>query len=201
MSTNMSFLTFTGHGTICTAQSCTSFGNTDQIRRSDSSAKGLFLDLQNPAQCSGIVTAWHYCFYRLESSSDINYIVDFVVYRRRQGSNDYDIVESSYRTVDMSGNQLRALNNFNCRTVQLPASDMFEIQEDDVLGACINDEGNDQKMLDILAESVTNTLYVTDGCTESRASIASRIRRNSLTTSSSFALHLFVDVSKFIKIN
>ena len=167
------------------------------MRHSLSSAKGLFLDLQNPAQCSGIVTAWNYCFYRIESASDLNYIVDFVVYRRRQGSSDYDLVQSSYRTVDMTGNQLAALNShFNCLTITLPESEMFEIQEDDVLGACLNDAGNDQKMLDILAESVTNTLYVTDGCEESLASIASTIRRNRLTTSPSFALHLFVDVSK-----
>jgi len=66
-----------------------------------------------------------------------------------------------------------------------------------VLGACLNDEGNNQKMLDILAESVTNTLYVTDGCTQSGVNIPTSIRSNGLVTSHSFALHLFVDVSKF----
>ena len=166
------------------------------MRHSLSSAKGLFLDLQNPAQCSGIVTAWNYCFYRIESTSD-NYIVDFVVYRRMGSSDDYQLVQSSYRTVDMTGNQLAALDgHFNCFTIQLPESEMFEIQEDDVLGACLNDKGDDHKALDILAKSVTSTLYVTDGCTESRASIASTIRSDRLTLSQSFALHLFVDVSK-----
>ena len=167
------------------------------MRHSLSSAKGLFLDLQNPAQCSGIVTAWNYCFYRIESTSDLNYIVDFVVYRRMGSSDDYQLVQSSYRTVDMTGNQLAALDgHFNCFTIQLPESEMFEIQEDDVLGACLNDKGDDHKVLDILAKSVTSTLYVTDGCTESRASIASTIRSDRLTSSRSFALHLFVDVSK-----
>ena len=187
------FSKFTGHGTICTAQSCTLFGNTDRMEHSQSSAKGLFLDLQNPAPCNGTVTAWNYCFYRIESASDINYIVDFVVYQR-MGSN-YQLVEN--RTVDMSGRQLRDLNSdFTCDMISLQESEMFEIREADVLGACLNDEGNNQKMLDILAESVTNTLYVTDGCTQS-VNIPTSIRSRGLTTSPSFALHLFVDVSKF----
>jgi len=159
-----------------------------------SSAKGLFLDLQNPAPCNGTVTAWNYCFYRIESASDLNYLVDFVVYRRR-GSN-YLLVEST--TVDMSGRQLAALNSdFMCDTISLQESEKFEIREADVLGACLNDEGNNQKMLDILAESVTNTLYVTDGCTQS-VNIPTSIRSNRLTTSPSFALHLFVDVSELM---
>ena len=165
-----------------------------------STAKGLFLDLQNPAQCSGIVTAWNYCFYRVDSASDLNYIVDFVVYRRRPDSSNYNLVESSKRTFGMTGNQLAALDgHFNCYTIQLPESAMFEIQEDDVLGACLNDAGNNHKPLDVLAESISNTLYVTDGCEESLASIASRIRRNRLITRTSYALHLFVDVSKLFE--
>ena len=169
------------------------------MERSQSSAKALFLDLQNLAQCSGTVTAWNYCFYRIESASDQNYIVDFVVYRRRQESSVYDLVQSSYRTVGMTGNQLAALDgHFNCFTIPLSESEMFQIQEDDVLGACLNDAGNNHKPLDVLAEGVSNTLYVTDGCEESLASIASTIMRNRLTTSPSFALHLFVDVSEFI---
>jgi len=111
---------------------------------------------------------------------------------RRMGSN-YQLVESSYRTVDMSGSQLEDLNSdFTCDTISLQESEMFEIREADVLGACLNDEGNNQKMLDILAESVTNTLYVTDGCTQS-VNIPTSIRSRGLTTSPSFALHLFVD--------
>jgi len=106
----------------------------------------------------------------------------------------YDLVDS--RRVDMSGGQLAALNSdFNCTRIPLHQSEMFEIRENDVLGACLNDEGNNQKMLDILAESVTNTLYVTGGCTQS---VPTNIRSSGLSTSPSFALHLFVDVSKFI---
>jgi len=41
------------------------------------------------------------------------------------------------------------------------------------------------------------TLYVTDGCTQS-VNIPTNIMSNQLATSPSFALHLFVDVSKFI---
>jgi len=166
------------------------------MEHSLSSAKGLFLDMQNPAPCNGTVTAWNYCFYRIESASDINYIVDFVVYRRRGNGVMYDLVESM--TVDMSGGQLEDLNShFTCDTISLQESEMFEIREADVLGACLNDEGNNQKMLDILAESVTNTLYVTDGCTQSGVNIPTSINSRRLTTSSSFALHLFVDISKF----
>jgi len=171
----------------------------DRMEHTQSSATGLFLDFENQqALCSGTVTAWNYCFYRIESDPNTNYTVDFVVYRRRGSGNNYDLVERSYRTVDMSGGQLVALNSdFNCTRIPLHQSEMFDIQEDDVLGACLSDVGVNQRMLDILAESVTNTLYVTDGCTQS-VSIPTSIMRNRLTTSPSFALHLFVDVSKFI---
>jgi len=92
------------------------------MEHSLSSLRGLFLDLQNPAPCNGTVTAWNYCFYRIESASDINYIVDFVVYRRI-GSN-YQLVES--RTVDMSGPQLARLNSdFMCDTISLQESEML----------------------------------------------------------------------------
>ena len=98
----------------------------------------------------------------------------------------------------MSGGQLAALiSDFTCTTIPLQESEMFEIQEQDVLGACLRDEGANQRMLDILAESVTNTLYVT-GRTPSSVDIPSRITSNQLTSSPSFALHLFVDVSEFI---
>ena len=115
-----------------------------------------------------------------------------------RNSGNYELVENSNTIVDLSGDQLAALDSdFNCTRIPLPESEMFEIQEDDVLGACLNDVGNNHKVLDILAESVTNTLYAADGCTESGGNIPSMIRGNQLATSPSFALHLFVDVSEF----
>ena len=165
-------------------------GNTDRMEHTPSSATGLFLDFENPAPCSGTVTAWNYCFYRIESDPNVNYTVDFAVYRRRNNV-FYDLVES--RRVDMSGGQLAALNSdFMCDTIPLHQSEMFEIQEDDVLGACLSDVGVNQRMLDIIAGNVTNTLSVAVGC------ISSSIRSAQLATSPSIALHLFVDVSKFI---
>ena len=194
-----SIFVFTGHGTVCTGQSCTSVGNTDRSEHSQSDAKALFLDLQNPAQCSGTVTAWNYCFYRIESALNQTYIVDFVVYRRVGSGNIYRLVENSNTIVDLSGGQLAALNSdFNCTRTPLPESEMFEIQESDVLGACLNEVGSNHKVLDILAESVTNTLYAIVGCTESGVNIPSMIMSNQLAPSPSFALHLFVDVSEFI---
>ena len=158
----------TSHGIVCIAQSCTLFGNTDRTEHSWSSRRALFLDLQNPAQCNGTVTAWNYCFYRIESASDTNYIVDFVVYRRIGSSGNYEPVQSSNRIVDMTGNQLAALNSdFNCTRIQLRESEMFQIQEDIVLGACLSNGRNDHEVLDILATRVTNTLYATGGCTGS----------------------------------
>ena len=113
----------------------------------------------------------------------------------------YRLVENSNTTVDLSGNQLAALNSdFNCTRIPLPESEMFQIQEGDVLGACLNDAGNNHQVLEILAENVTNTLYATDGCTEPDGSITTAIRRNQLTSSPSYALHLFVDVSEFIRV-
>ena len=64
---------------VAVAQTCPSpIGSalTNPIR--ESSNTGFYLNLDNPAVCSGTVVAWHFCYYRLIETN----IATFAVYRQ-----------------------------------------------------------------------------------------------------------------------
>ena len=127
------------------SQSCSAdlFG-TDLPERESSSAKGLFINAQSPASCSGILTLWHYCFYSENEGSEG--ITRFVIYRR-DSANSYSRV---YREVRVSVSPIPSSPSFSCHTLT-PSQSNFQVEPDDIILACINSNNP----LDVLAETAS----------------------------------------------
>ena len=131
-------------------QTCPVFG-TDLTERRHPTRAGLFLNFENPAQCNGTAKAWHYCYYGKAITDPSVFAADFVVYRKTSlNSNEYERV--ALKSVVKSQDDLQS-TGFHCETVTLEQSEYFEVQEDDIIGACLIEEGT-QTLLNILSHQV-----------------------------------------------
>ena len=167
---------------VVRSQSCsaTVFG-TDLPETNSSSRKGLFINAQSPASCSGILTLWHYCFYS-EGGSDGR--ATFAIYRRNSAS--YSRV---YREDRISES---IPNSFSCRTLN-PSQSGIQVEPDDIILACIDED----KPLDVLAESASG--YQVYGSRNSIGGCVSSSIPGSISLSdgdsyellSGFALHVY----------
>ena len=134
---------------VVRSQSCsaTLFG-TDLPKTHSSSRKGLFINTQSPASCSGILTLWHYCFYNEYAGDDG--IARFVIYRR-DSANSYSRV---YREERVLVSSIPSSPSFSCHTLT-PSQSNFQVEPDDIILACINSNNP----LDVLAETSGYQVY------------------------------------------
>ena len=99
-----------------------------------------------PAQCNGTVTSWRYCSYNryLEEDDECDdreyYTSKFLVYRQT-GTSTYEPIPGSTKSVTIS---LRCPRDggFRCREATLSQSEQFNIQENDIVAACLMDTGS-----------------------------------------------------------
>ena len=123
------------------SQSCsaTVFG-TDLPETHPSSSKGLFINTQSPASCSGILTLWHYCFYNEDAGSKGR--ARFAIYRRDSAS--------SYSRVYIEQEILLMIPNspdFTCDTLT-PSESSIQVHPEDIIVACSDS-------VDMLSEDVS----------------------------------------------
>ena len=126
-------------------QTCPVFG-TDLTKKKPASPNktGLFLNFESPAQCNGMARAWHYCYYGRAITDPFVFAADFVVYRKTNlNSNVYERV--ALKSVVKSPDELQS-TGFHCETVTLEQSEYFEVQEDDIIGACLIEEGTQTRI-------------------------------------------------------
>ncbi len=95
---------------------------------------GLFLDLQNPAQCGGLSQAWELCYYG-RGTTHPSLAVDLLVYR--PFIIGYVLVSSKH--VLRQATDLQP-SGFHCETITLKVEEMFEVQVGDVIGACLRSD-------------------------------------------------------------
>lgn len=122
---------------------CPIFGTDQPSILSKSTKERLFFNFEAPSQCRGNVTSWSFCYYRSASGDDDDddeqFGAKFMVYRRATPTSDtYQPVAGSNMSQLLSYNDARAI--FRCMTVVVPQR--FEIQENDVVGACVWDRGS-----------------------------------------------------------
>ena len=168
---------------VLRSQSCsaTVFG-TDLPERGSSSSKGLFINAQSPASCSGILTLWHYCFYN--ESAGNNGKTRFAIYRR-DSANSY----SRVYTEDQIIVSIPSSPSFSCHTLT-PSQSNFLVEPDDIILACIDGD----EPLDVLAESasgyqVYGSKNSIDGC-DIPASV-SLSDSDSYELKSNFSVHVY----------
>ena len=102
----------------------------------------FFLNTDYPASCSGTVTRWRFCFYRPDTHNDSDrYRLSLAVYRPIGSGNStqYEIVESSLRTITRMFQPANSTSNFICQNLNLQAANRtsFDIEVGDIAGVCI----------------------------------------------------------------
>ena len=173
---------------------CPTFGSSDQMAGTYTTPVGLFLDLNNTAQCSGRVTSWTYCFHRPRDSPDEGrrHSAIFMVYRRRMGDS-YMAVPNSRHTVTLSQQDIGE-GSFGCRTLNL--SKQFRVEENDVIGACFI-EGAALNMVSVKNGANTH-LHRSDINSHRDCSAIGNIDIvEDFRSMDTFRLHLQADISEF----
>lgn len=96
----------------------------------------LLLDFERPAQCSGTVNAWRYCFHRPTSNEERRAV--FLVYRKDPlTGNSYKVVDNSLTAISFTSTSTSG-DQFICQTKLLLNDDKFRIEKNDVVGVCID---------------------------------------------------------------
>ena len=195
---------------------CGSIGNSDETAAMPSRAQQFYLDIANPANCTGNITNWRVCYYGPDSINNRgNYWATYAVYRRMGSGNSVSYVRLSeifraIRTISgFTGNPIVdgeiAQGGFNCYNDSIDVGNSpLVIQAGDILGACVFDPEDDRVPivgttimarlpLDVVGQGGGSLLQMsTAGC--SREAIPSDIPANQLSTLNSRRLHIYADI-------
>lgn len=115
------------------------------LSETDSGDVGLFLDLQHPSQCEGVVKAWEFCYYGRATQSP-TMAVDLLLYRMlfgpptAGGAVPFAYVLVSSKAVVRNATDLMP-SGFHCETVTLAETEWFHVRVGDVIGACLPSSG------------------------------------------------------------
>ena len=119
----------------------------------------FYLDMDNPAICTGAITSWRVCYYGPKNSNNKMYSVKYSVYRRN-GANYIQVSNMTFITTlrgggsDSQYDQLSE-DGFYCHDESLDTP--FAVQKDDIIGACVVNPKGPTHRLDIVS-----TVTVTD---------------------------------------
>ena len=176
--------------------SCTA--GDDRQSSGDETANENFvvnLNQNDHASCTGTVVAWNYCFYT-DVNSDETHEFDAAMYRELSNGN-LQLVSGSLRNIRLTGSSIMdvaAGSSFACDTLTLSEAEQFEVQQGDVVAACIRDRGGSRKALRIVSEngpSSSTVVTASPGVCDS----LSLIDDNDLGSQQSrTVLHLYVDI-------
>ena len=97
-----------------------------------STTSGLYLNLESPAQCNGLITTWHYCYYPTDVAGSRSFTVG--VWRLNQAAQQYNLVGIN-RTISVMAET--SLASVICGREMLVESDYMSINENDFIGVSI----------------------------------------------------------------
>ena len=143
------------------------------------------------APCDGTVYAWHYCYYPIQNSGNLE--VAFGAYRYNTGSNRFMLRSGSHYLLHLDSRE----ESFTCGTVTLSYSQQFQIKHGDRVGAWLRDN-NGVEFLDILATNASDDVFVAmwGGSSGSCGQGNMGPSPQNPETESRVILHLYVDISK-----
>ena len=189
---------------------CPVIGTDLPTSLSRSTEERIFLNFEAPSQCRGNVTSWTYCHYDSQSNDDdceeddddeppCRYGAKFIVYRRHSPtSNIYEPVAGSVTEKILLHNDVP---NFRCRTETLARR--FEIRENDVISACVWDDGPINPLYLVGDSFSTNqNLYQYDrsGYDDCRTSQIGSVNttRSDFRQRARYRLHLYVNIGALV---
>ena len=214
-------LVFCYSSTCTLAQdSCGRIGHTDETELEAIPVRDhmFYLDLDNPANCSGTITSWRVCYHGPAMSylntltpgqiSNYRAIATYSVYRRTDNNTFSRLTAMSrrfraIRSNDTSDNQREdgpLYDGFNCYNISVNRNRPFTIEAGDIIGACVFDpEGNNRHQLDIVSNVSGHTLYeaeptIGSGC--DRRNTSEVIQLSELSRINSRKLHIYANIGK-----
>lgn len=172
--------------------SCPPVGSeADQpVQMSPTTGHGLYLNFGNPAQCSGAITAWHYCLYK-PPSIDGQYVAKFVVYRRSSASGTYTPAPGSIKTLMLSSGDIP--EGFSCGVLSLAVAEQFQIEQNDIVGACLPTNGRGLPLVSMGGSTTKVYLSELDDCDDNAIM---GTNSGSFTIRDMSILHLNAQISK-----
>ena len=196
---------------LVSGQTCT-IGRSDESELSQRTERRFYLDVNNPANCTGTITNWRVCYYgRSHSGLRINsYWATYAVYQRMGSGGDESFVKVSelFRAVRIStgiGDGADGLNRigFNCYTDSIDAGDSpLTIRPGDIRGACVFDpeDGNivTRRELNIVGEVLAgqgeSLMRANFDVNCTMDDIPSSIRLSDLRNQNNRRLHIYANV-------
>ena len=194
--------------------SCGPIGNSDESELVARRDQRFYLDVNNPAPCTGNITRWRVCYYGPDSVHEVGvYWATYAIYRRiGSGSGArYERVSEMFTAVRTIERFLRgpitdgliSNSSFNCYNDTRDVGDIpVTVQAGDIIGACVFDPsdsitGNAERLsLNVVGEASGESLLEMGADECSRETIPSNIQLSQLTTSASRRLHLYADIGK-----
>ena len=119
----------------------------------------VYLNMNEPAVCSGTVYGWRYCF---DPDDDPPHVTVLAMYRPQQNGS-CQLVPGSYYLLTLEED----LDRFSCRSTTLEPSEYFTVQENDVVAVC---ETPMTQRVEVFFRRSGNTLqsWNAGGCSESQ---------------------------------
>ena len=184
----------------------------------DKSEQRFYLDINNPATCSGTVISWTVCYYgpTTRAGFGASYWATYAVYRRTDpgegGEERYERVSEMFRAVRATVNFGEHVDGvlqegFSCYDDSDSINNStLTIQTGDIIGACIFDPGDisalvDRHQLDIVGEVRGESLSqlqsdANDVCTMD--AIPSSIPYSDLLNRDNRRLHIYANIGSYL---
>ncbi len=145
---------------------------------------GILINSQFPAQGSGLVTSWNYCYYTDSVSFSGTYSATFAVWRNDSMSSSVTMVTDSSLTVTLQPQYTIA--SIYCLVVKLKPEDHFIVREGDYVGVALPMTN----AIPMVGTASDNTLLLTSFSTN-----LSTLSSDSLIPAAS-SLHLYANIGK-----
>ena len=152
----------------------------------------LYLNTDNPAQCSGFITQLKYCYYPTESDDESQIDRMYFAIYRRQFNRILGIFQYRQQLTIPSVIHLSGLDeDFFCITLNILFP--IRIQQGDIIGACLPERNFLNVVSDISSEEDfnANLSYIESGCSSSFV-IPFTVNESNIRVQESRILHLTV---------
>ena len=195
------------NSSVLAQDTCGSIGNNTEDQLSVRGDERFYLNIANPAPCTGNITSWRVCYYGPNNPNDVHsYWATYAVYRRMGSGEDehYERVSEMFSAVraqcdvnvgDILDGVIRG--GFNCYTDFIDVGDSpLIVQAGDIIGACVfNPPGGERRQLDIVGgmDGLGESLFEDDlTCTVNEIPLS--VQHSDLTRCDNRRLHIYANI-------
>ena len=183
------FITTVTFSTLCVVNGDCTLGRTQDLVENTVGFlnPGLIIDIDNPAACSGQITAWNVCYYNPRLFTLLNTLpISLQIWRSNTPTRGVR-VSAIVRTLTIPTSP----PSFRCITIQLSPNDYMDVRAGDVIGVVRTTD------LDAVLPVVGNSNGVR--LLFSQSAVAS-VNTGTLTVLNNMALHVTAEIGKSVSL-